>query len=123
MTPNLVYRVAAELLEERVGQHERDHRLADHRRGRHRTDVASFDGRRRRAKIRLGSNEDGRFLTFRLAGDIHFTRGVARIQARIDLGIGSHVVQLELPDFEMAPANYRGERGVEIRVPLFKRTF
>ena len=60
---------------------------------------------------------------FKLASDIHFTRGVARIQARIDLGLGKHVVHLELPDFEMAPAEYHGERGVEIRLPLFRRAF
>ena len=40
-------RVAAELLEQRVGEHERHHRLADDRRGRHGADVAALDRRRR----------------------------------------------------------------------------
>ena len=40
-------RVAAELLEHRVGEHERDHRLADDRRRRHGADVAALDRRRR----------------------------------------------------------------------------
>lgn len=83
-----------------------------------------FDGRRRRAKIRLGLEDTpDRYLTFKLAGDVHFTHGVARVVARLDIGIAGHVLHLELPDIEMAPASYRGERGVEIRVPLFRRTF
>lgn len=82
-----------------------------------------FDGRRRRARVRFGSGNTESYLTFNVAGDVHFTQGVARVQAKIDLGIAGHIVSLELPDFEMAPASYRGERGVEIRVPLYKRTF
>ena len=35
-------RVAAELLEERVGEHERDHRLGDRGRGRDRADVGAL---------------------------------------------------------------------------------
>lgn len=83
-----------------------------------------FDGRRRRAKIRLGlEDRPDQYLTFRLAGDVHFTQGVARVAARLDIGVAGHVLHLEFPDIEMAPASYRGDRGVEIRVPLFKRTF
>lgn len=83
-----------------------------------------FDGRRRRAKVRLGLAEGpDRYLTFKIAGDVHFTHGVARAKVRLDLGVAGHVLHLELPDVEMAPAEYRGERGVEIRLPLFKREF
>lgn len=81
------------------------------------------DGRHRRARVRVGSSDTERYLVFRLAGDIQFTRGVALVRARLDLGIGDHLVELELPDFEMAPTEVRGERGVEIRLPLFKRRF
>ena len=83
-----------------------------------------FDGRRRLARVRLGGADRGeRLLTLRFAGDVHFTAGVARIQARLDLGVAGHVMQLELPDVEMAPASYRGERGVEVRLPLFRRSW
>lgn len=85
--------------------------------------MMQFDGRRRRAHVRLGINSLNDHLTFSFAGDVHFTQGVARVQATLDVGIAGHVVSLEIPDFEMAPASYRGERGVEIRVPLYKRTF
>lgn len=82
-----------------------------------------FDGRKRRARLRFGSTTSERYLTFKLAGDVHFTEGVARVQAQLHVGIAGHIMELELPDFEMAPASYRGERGVEIRLPLFKRQF
>ena len=83
-----------------------------------------FDGRHRRAKVRLGlADGPDRYLTFKIAGDVHFTQGVARAKVRLDIGVAGHVLQLDLPDVEMAPAEYHGDRGVEIRVPLFKREF
>lgn len=80
----------------------------------------TFDGRRRRAKLRLGTGE-GALLRFRLDSDWHFTQGRARIVARLQLGIGDRQWNVELPDMEMAPTSYRGDRGVEIRIPFFER--
>jgi len=80
----------------------------------------TFDGRRRHARLRLGTG-DGEFLRFKLASDWHFASGKARIHARVELGLGTHQWHLELPDMEMLPASYRGERGVEVRLPLFER--
>jgi hypothetical protein len=79
-----------------------------------------FDGRRRYARIRFGTGE-GRYLRFKFDSDWYFAQGKARMQARVDLGIGEHQFHLELPDVDMVPASYRGERGVEIRLPLFER--
>jgi hypothetical protein len=81
-----------------------------------------FDGRKRRAKLRLGTGE-GQYLRFRFDSDWHFTQGRARIVAKLQLGIGDHQWNVELPDMEMAPANVHGARGVEIRVPFFERRF
>ena len=81
-----------------------------------------FDGRKRRAKLRLGTGE-GQYLRFRLESDWHFTQGKARIAAKLQLGIGDHHWNIELPDMEMVPANYRGDRGVEVRIPLFERSW
>jgi hypothetical protein len=81
-----------------------------------------FDGRKRRAKLRLGTGE-GQYLRFRLESDWHFTQGKARIAAKLQLGIGDHQWNIELPDMEMVPANYRGDRGVEVRIPLFERSW
>lgn len=83
----------------------------------------TFDGRRRRAFVRIDATSTERYLVFHFSSDVHFTQGVARITAKLQLGIAGHVVDLELPDVEMAPAEYRGDRGVEIRLPLFKRYF
>lgn len=79
-----------------------------------------FDGRRRRARFRIGTGE-GEMLRFRLDSDWHFAGSKARIQARLSLGIGGHDWHLELPDMEMVPTSYHGERGVELRLPLFER--
>ncbi len=81
-----------------------------------------FDGRRRKAFVRFGGG-DGHHLTFRLSSDVHFTEGRARIATRLDLAIAGRALQLDLPEMEMAPAEYRGERGVELRLPLFRRTW
>ena len=81
-----------------------------------------FDGRRRRAKLRLGTGE-GEYLRFRLDSDWHFSQGKARIVAKLQLGIGDHQWNIELPDMEMAPTSVQGQRGVEIRIPLFEKKF
>jgi hypothetical protein len=81
-----------------------------------------FDGRRRRAYVRLGAVETP-YLTLRIAGDVHFTEGLARITTRIDLSVAGRALQLELPEVEMTPTEYRGDRGVVVRLPLFRRQF
>jgi len=86
------------------------------------TFAMTFDGRKRRAHIRFGGG-DARFLEFRLASDVQFFDGRAQINAKIDLTIAGNKMELELPEMEMVPANYRGERGVEVRLPIFKRRF
>lgn len=79
-----------------------------------------FDGRHRRARMRFGTGE-GQYLRFKVDTDWHFTAGKARIVTRIDLGLGTHQFHLDLPDFEMLPTSVYGERGVEVRLPLFER--
>ena len=80
------------------------------------------DGHRRRAFVRLGGGNDDQ-LAVRLAGDIQFEDINARVDARIDLCFHGHMMHLELPTFEMSPAAYRGDYGVELRLPLFVRKF
>jgi hypothetical protein len=82
----------------------------------------SVDCRRRRARLRLGAG-DNNLVAFRFAGDIQFDDVNARVDARIDLGFHGHLLHLELPTFEMSPAVYRGDYGVELRLPLFVRKF
>jgi hypothetical protein len=82
-----------------------------------------FDGRRRRAYVRLGTGERQQYLTFRLASDVHFTEGLARITTRIDLSVAGRALHLDLPAVEMTPTSFQGERGVVVRLPLFRRNF
>lgn len=79
-----------------------------------------FDARRRRARMQVGGGND-QYLSFKLASDFHFTNGLARIQTKVDLTFRGRTFELELPEMEMVPASYRGERGVEIRIPLLRR--
>ncbi len=82
----------------------------------------TFDGKRRRAFFAVGGG-DSRYLEFKLASDVQFFDGRAKINTRIDLAIAGKQLELELPEMEMVPASYHGERGVEVRLPLFKRSF
>lgn len=79
-----------------------------------------FDGRGRRARLRFGTGA-GQYLRFKFDSSWHFTQGRARIAARVCLGIGTHEWHVELPDVEMLPTSVYGERGVEVRLPLFER--
>ena len=82
-----------------------------------------FDGRQRRARVRFGTAAAERYLTFKFDSSVHVVGDVAQIHAHLDLGIAGYTIGLDLPELEMAPASYRGERGVELRLPLFKRSF
>lgn len=83
----------------------------------------TFDGRRKRAFVRIDATTTDRYLVFHFSSDVHFTQGVARFNAKLSLGIAGHVFEVQLPDVEMAPTEFHGDRGVEIRLPLFKRYF
>lgn len=80
----------------------------------------TFDARRRRMFARLGGGDD-QMLSFRLASDVQFTDGLARINTKVDLSFRGRSFRFELPEMEMVPSSYRGERGVEVRLPLFRR--
>ena len=82
----------------------------------------TFDGRRRRAFFAVGGG-DAQYLEFKVQSNVQFLDGRAMINTRIDLSVAGNAIQLELPEMEMVPASYHGERGVELRVPLFKRSF
>lgn len=81
-----------------------------------------LDGFRRHAHLRVGGG-DNELFAVRVDGDIQFEDINARVDARIDLCFHGHMMHLELPTFEMSPASYRGDYGVELRLPLFVRKF
>jgi len=80
------------------------------------------DARRRRAHLRIGGG-DSAGLAVRLDGDIQFDDFNAHVCARLDVALRGHAIRLELPAFEMSPVEYRGDHGVELRVPLFVQQF
>jgi len=79
------------------------------------------DGRQRRAHLRLAG--ETRYLSMTIQSDVHFRSGAAQVDAVIDLRVAGRGVRLELPDFEVMPRSYLGERYVEVRVPLIRGTF
>ena len=81
-----------------------------------------FDGRRRKAYVRLGGGESN-YLNVKLASDIHFSEGVARINARVNLTFRGKNIKLELPEIEMEPTKVHGDKTVEFRVQIFRRRF
>lgn len=81
-----------------------------------------FDGRQRKARVKFGMI-DSDVATFKFDSVVHFTNGMAKINAAFDIGIAGRVMHIELPEIEMLPAEYHGERGVELRMPVYRRYF
>lgn len=81
-----------------------------------------FDGRRRRMHVGVGTGQ-GQYLSFRVGGELHFVDGLARVTTQVELGVAGHKLQLQLPEMEVAPTSYRGERGVEVRLPILSGRF
>jgi hypothetical protein len=79
------------------------------------------DGRQRRARLRLAG--ETRYLSMTIQSDVHFRQGAAKVDAAIDLRVAGRGLRLELPDFEVLPRSYLGERYVEVRLPLVRGTF
>ncbi len=84
--------------------------------------VMQFDARQRKAHVKFGVFES-EYATFSVDTIIHFTDGLASIDARLCVGVGDHVMHVNLPEVEMLPTEYHGERGVQLRLPLYRRYF
>lgn len=75
----------------------------------------------RRGKLRLGGG-DQRF-SLKIDSDILFEKGYARFKTRLDLAVAGKELSLQLPEFDMVPRSYEGERFVEVRLPVISGTF
>jgi hypothetical protein len=80
------------------------------------------DAEQRAAKIAVGGG-DARVVQLRVAGDVEVVDGTARIHSRVAFAIAGKQIDLRLPNVDVAPASYRGERGVEVRLPLVRHAF
>ena len=81
-----------------------------------------FDAHTQRARLRLGG-DFGKQLSLRIDGDVRFTGGMARVKTRVALGFVGRQLAFELPDFEMVPRSFGGERWVEVRLPVVEGKF
>jgi hypothetical protein len=82
----------------------------------------SFDARRGHARLRFGGG-DTHFLSLHIDSNWHFIDGKARVQARLQLGLAGHMLDLQLPDFDVRTDSYHGAQMVDVNVPLFERKF
>jgi len=80
-----------------------------------------LDPRGRGCRVRIGGGD--RRLALRVAGDVHVEDGTAQIHARLDVALAGRQLRVALPRLEMGATSYRGERGVELRLPLLRRSF
>lgn len=80
-----------------------------------------FDKRTRHAHLLVRG--DTSLVSFRLSSDISLRRGAAAIDARLEVAVAGHRLAIALPDVELAPRSYLGERYLEVRVPFVRRTF
>jgi hypothetical protein len=79
------------------------------------------DGRARKAHVRLAG--ETRYLSMKIESDVHFRSGAAGVDTVVDLRVAGRAMRFELPQFEVLPRSYLGERYVEVRLPLIKGTF
>lgn len=81
-----------------------------------------FDLHKKRARMRVDTGKSA-LLGFAFDGDMRVVHGVARVDAAIDLRIGTNALSLTLPTFELVPQSLDGRRWVEFRLPLVERAF
>ena len=87
------------------------------------------DAEHRAAKIAIGGG-DRRLLKLRVAGNVEVVEGTARIQSRVAFAVAGKQLAVRLPNIDVGPSTYphrfggdRYERGVEVRLPLLRRSF
>ena len=80
-----------------------------------------FNARKRRAAIRVGALAER--LGLQINGDIKVRSNVARVKSSIALGLNGRSFRLDLPVFEVVSQNVRGERSVELRLPIIEGRF
>ncbi|HUS33294.1 MAG TPA: hypothetical protein VMZ53_32550 [Kofleriaceae bacterium] len=59
----------------------------------------------------------------RVASNVTVVDGTARVKPRLALAVAGKSLDLRLPTIDVAATEFRGERGVEVRLPVLRRTF
>lgn len=79
-----------------------------------------FDVKNKRAKVKVGAG-DAQYASFAVSTDVKFSGTTARVKATIDVGFQGRRLRLDLPEFEMMPQSYQGDRVVVLLVPIVER--
>lgn len=80
-----------------------------------------FDVRHKRGWLRVGAlSSRGGFV---INGRVKVRGSVARIRPKLTLALRDSSFELQLPPIEIATQSVRGERSVEVRLPIFEGTF
>jgi hypothetical protein len=83
--------------------------------------VIRVDGEKQRANVAVGAGVGG--VRLRVASDVTVVDGTARVTPRLALAVAGKSLDFRLPTVDVAATEYRGERGVEVRLPVVRRTF
>jgi hypothetical protein len=81
-----------------------------------------FDLQSKRARLNLGGGDPDSF-RLHLDSDVLIGKGRARIQARVELAIAGHSLEVEVPDLDLDTENVSGERAVMLSLPLVEGNF
>jgi hypothetical protein len=81
-----------------------------------------IDAPNRGVKVAVGGG-NARYAQLRVSSDIAMVDGAARIATRVRLGVANQSISFRVPVVEIAPASYRHERGVEVRLPFVHKQF
>jgi hypothetical protein len=82
----------------------------------------NFDGHKRIAHLRMQAGE-AKKVALGIDSDVAFKSGYARVNATLKLGVAGKTWQLELPEFDMVPRSWDGQRYVEVRLPVIDFKF
>jgi hypothetical protein len=80
------------------------------------------DARGQRARLRLGGGNP-HYLEFRVDSDWLFSEGRAHIDAKVELALAGHVLDVKLPAMDLSQDSFHGVQLVQVNVPLLERRF
>ena len=82
----------------------------------------NFDGHKRIAHLRMQAGE-AKKVALGIDSDVAFKSGYARVNATIKFGVAGRTWQLDVPEFDVMPRSWNGERYVEVRLPVVDLKF
>ncbi len=81
----------------------------------------TFDVKARKARLKLNAGSES--LSLNLDSKVVMHGKIARVSTTLDLGLFGDTLSLDLPDFELVPQSWQGQRWVEFRVSIIEGRF